>query len=256
MKLGQILLDMLATLALVSLLQGGLPSANAASVASKNKEGNRLFEQGKYQDAEKAYVAAQLDAPGRSELLYNLGNALIKQKKHEEALRSLRQAINKGNRGLQANSWYNAGNALFEMNNFSDAAQAFIQSLRINPADRDAKHNLELALKKLQEQKQMGQGQDQNRQQQNKDQSGQNQQRSQDDSKSPSDKENRQQSSADQKERDRQANPQTAQADRREGSIDKERALQILDALQNQELAEQRKLLERQARRKATGKDW
>jgi Ca-activated chloride channel homolog len=123
----------------------GVSTARADSVASKNKDGNRLFSQEKYQEAEKAYLDAEVQSPDRPELLYNLGNTLIKQKKYEQALQSLRQAVSKGDEGLQESSWFNAGNALFEMGNFRDSAQAYIQALRINPADRDAKYNLEMA---------------------------------------------------------------------------------------------------------------
>jgi Ca-activated chloride channel family protein len=227
---------------IASLLAG--TGAYAASAASRNKEGNRLFQQGKYQDAEKAYLDAQLEAPGRPELLYNLGNTLIKQKKYDSAVQSLRQAAGKADHGLQASSWYNLGNALFESGKLPDAAQAFIQALRTNPSDRDAKHNLELTLRRMKEQKQNAAGRGTKDDQQKQDEG------KQDNQAGSSGQQNTQ------GQQDRQEQPQPAQADRREGSISKDRALQILDAMKNQELAEQRKLLERQARRKATGRDW
>ncbi|MBZ5498703.1 MAG: tetratricopeptide repeat protein [Acidobacteriia bacterium] len=227
----------------------------AESVASKNKQGNQLFEQGKYQDAEKAYLEAQTNMPGRPELSYNLGNSLIKQKKYDQALQALRQAVSKGDKGLQANGWYNVGNALFDMGGFGDSAQAYIQALRINPSDRDAKHNLELALRKKQEQEQQqkGQGQTQESSRQ-KPEGGQNEEKGRNEPKPP-DKQG-QQPQSQEPPGQKPANPQSSQSVRPEGAFSKERALQILDALQNQELAEQRKLLERRARKKATGRDW
>ena len=231
-----------------------VPHAHAESVASKNKTGNRLFEQGKYQEAEKAYLEAQANMPGRPELSYNLGNTLIKQKKYDQALQALRQAVSKGDKGLQASSWYNVGNTLFDMGSFKDAAQAYIQSLRVRPEDRDAKHNLELSLKKEQEQQrqqqQQGPGQKQDSNQQKPDQNEGNKNEPK-----PQDKQGQQQQQ-EQPQGQKPANPQPSASSRPEGSFSKERALQILDALQNQELAEQRKLLERQARRKALGRDW
>ena len=128
------------------------PTVQAESIASKNKEGNRLFELGKYQDAEKAYLDAQAQSPGRPELIYNMGNSLVRQKKYEQALQSLRQAARKGDQKVRQGSSYNIGNALFEMGNFKDAVQAYVDALRVNPADLDAKHNLELALKNLKQQ--------------------------------------------------------------------------------------------------------
>ena len=138
--------------AILLLVLTGLPAAYADSAASKNKQGNRLFQEGKYEDAQKAYVEAHAQAPDKPEILYNVGNSLIKQKKYDQALQSLRQAVAKADRGLQASGWYNSGNALYEAGNYQDAAQAYIQALRSNPSDRDAKHNLELALRKKQEQ--------------------------------------------------------------------------------------------------------
>ena len=223
----------------------------AESVAGLNREGNRLFAEGKYADAEKAYVDAQAKTPGRPELLYNHGNTLIKEKKYEPAVQQLRQAVNKGDRGIQASAWYNSGNALFETGKYQDAAQAYIQALRINPADLDAKHNLELALRKVQEQqKQPGEGNGQQNPQQSRSQQ----------QPAPQDKQQTQASQqphpSDAQERNKPANPQATQADRREGSFSKEQALQILDALQNQELVDQKKRLERIERRRAVGKDW
>ena len=226
--------------------------ARAASIASKNKEGNRLFQQGKYQEAEKAYLGAQLEDPGKPELLYNLGNTMIKQKKYDSAVQSLRQAAGKADRGLQASSWYNLGNALYESGKLPEAAHSFIQALRINPSDREAKHNLELTLRRMKEQKQNSKGQgskdDQSKQDERK------QDKPEDKSGQQNAKEQRQQNAGGEK--DQQEQPQPAQADRREGSISKDKALQILDAMKNQELADRQKLLERQARRKATGRDW
>jgi Ca-activated chloride channel homolog len=229
--------------------------ARADSVAAKNREGNRLFAEGKYREAEKAYGEAQGKAPLRPELLYNSGNALLKQKNYDAAVQSLRQSIARGDRSLQARAWYNIGDAQFEAGRYRESADAFIQSLRIDPSDHDTKYNLELALRKLKEQQnqKQSQGGSQN-DDQNKDQSQ--------DQQNPKDAQNRPPPKSDSQPQDsstgqsKPANPQATQADRNEATYSRERALQILDALQNQELAEQRKLLEQRARRKAAGKDW
>jgi Ca-activated chloride channel family protein len=221
----------------------------ADSVAAKNKAGNRQYQKGQFQEAEKAYLDAQLEDPGRPELLYNLGNTLLKQKKFDKAAQSLRQAISKGDRGLQANGWYNLGNSLFESNNYQDSAQAYIQALKINPADRDAKHNLELAWRKMQEQKKTSKDQ-------------------KDDKQKPGDKKDQQQGQNSPDGKQDQSKPkesqganqpetqQPSQAERKEGSMSKDRAMQILDAMKNQELMDQKKLAERLAKRKSGGKDW
>ncbi len=226
----------------------------AASGPAKNKEGNKLYQQGKYQDAEKAYIDAQQEMPGRPELLYNLGNALVKQKKYEPAVQSLRQAVAKADRGLQASSWYNLGNALYESGNLRDATQSYIQALRINPADREAKHNLELALRQMKEQKQSASGGNSKDDKQQKEEGKKDSQAS---SSGQQDKKNDQKKDAEgRQDKQREQLQQQSADERRDGSMSKDRAFQILDAMKDQELAEQRKLQERQARRKATGRDW
>lgn len=236
------------TIVLLIFLLAPSAASNAASTASKNKEGNRLFSQGKYEDAEKAYLEAGTKDPGRPELLYNLGNSLVKQNKHDQGLQALHQAANKGDKKIQQNSWYNAGNALFAKGDFKDSSQAYIQALRIDPKDGDAKHNLELALRKLKQQEQKKN--DKNRQTPQR--SGQSQPEQ---GKNQPDKENKP-DSAQQQKQSQPEDKQAAPADSRENSIGKERALQILDALQNQEIENQRKLLERRGRQISTDKDW
>jgi Ca-activated chloride channel family protein len=224
------------------------------STPSRNRAGNKLFEQGKYAEAGKAYLEAQVQDPGRPELSYNLGNTLIKQKQYKDAMKWLAQAMQKADRGLQQQAWYNAGNALYEMGSFQDAIQSYIQALRLNPGDRDAKHNLELAWRKLDQQKQ-NQSKDKEQNQGDNKPDNQNQQGA---GNQPKPKPDQEKGQGDQEKQDRNqpANPQSTQADQQNGNFSKERALQILDALQNQELADQKKLLERAVRRKATGKDW
>jgi tetratricopeptide (TPR) repeat protein len=240
-----------ALLAATSLL--AIPSAaTAESSGAKNKEGNQLFAQGKYQEAEKAYLEAQANMPGRPELSYNLGNALIKQNKYDQALGALRQAVSQGNKGLQANGWYNVGNALYDMGNFRDSAQAYIQALRLNPADHDAKHNLELSLNKMQQQKQQGQDQKQNSDQSKPEGSGQS---GKNNEPKPHDKQE-QPSQPQDKTGQKPASLQSMPSEQSQGTFSRERALQILDALQNQELAEQRRLLEQRARKITSVRDW
>jgi len=229
-------------------------TATADSAAAKNREGNALFQKGQYQDAEKAYLEAHLGDPARPELLYNLGNALEKQKKYDKAAQLLRQAVSKGDKGLQANGWYNLGNSLFEGGSYQEAAQAYIQALRINPADRDAKHNLELAWRKVQEQKNASSDKNQ-KDDKNKPDSGKNQQQAQGNQNKNRDQ-NQQEGAGDEKDRKQAEQPQPSQAEHKEGTMSRERAMQILDAMKNQELMEARKLAEKQARRKSSGKDW
>ena len=243
----------ISLLAVFAILLGSSES-RAESLASKVREGNRLFAKGKYAEAETAYMDAQVKNPGKPEVLYNLGNSLIKQKKYGQGVQSLRQSANKGDKVIRKNSWYNTGNAWFEAGRFKDSAEAFVQSLKLDPSDKDAKHNLELALLKLKEQQQSAAKQKPNNSDSSKQDhssSGKNgkqqrQQSKEEGRKKPGD-------SKDQNDSARQSESPKAQ---RAGSISKEQAAQILDAVRAQELEDQRKLLEMRARQSSHGKDW
>jgi Ca-activated chloride channel family protein len=238
--------------AVVSIL-ANLSISRAESLASKNKEGNLLYAQGKYEEAEKAYLDAEVNSPGKPEVLYNLGNSLIKQKKYNEGVQALHQSISKGDKGTKSNSWYNTGDALFSMGNYKDSAEAFIQALKLDPADKDAKHNLELSLLKLkqQEQKQSNASQ----KQQNPGNSAPEQPSTGKEGQKPPNKQNQEGAGKENKQNE-SAKKQPGQANQRAGSISKEKAAQILDAVQNQELEQQRKLLEHRARQRTNEKDW
>jgi Ca-activated chloride channel family protein len=231
-----------------------LPAAKAESPASKNREGNRLFAEGKYEEAEKAYLEAQVDSPGKPEILYNLGNSFIKQGKYPQGIQSLQQSADKGNKQIKTDSLYNTGNALYSMGDYKGSAEAFIEALKLNPGDRDAKHNLELALRKLKELQQK-QKQDANREQ-----------KKQSDQKDTESKENKgeqtqpnrqeQKSSGTENDEENPAKMKPEPAVSRDGSITREQAQQILDAVRNQEIDQQRKLIESRSRSRGNERDW
>jgi len=222
------------------------PFCMAESIASKNNRGNRLYEKRKYEEAEKAYLSAQGDDPGRAEVLYNLGNSLIRQKKYREGKQALGQAVRKGDKGIQEKGWYNTGNALFSMGNYKESAEAFIEALELNPSDKDAKYNLELALLKLkqQEQQKSDKNQQQNSKDSNKDKSRQNKDENADGQQQQAQKQNAEKT------------PESQDRPQRNESMTKDQAMQLLDAVQNQEKEEQRKMLERRAVSRSNGKDW
>ena len=238
------------------ILFASAPVTLASSVASKNSQGNRFFEQGDYQGAEKAYVEAGMQSPDMPELEYNLGNSLIKQKKYDQALERLRKAISKGTPGLQKNGWFNLGNAMFETRNYKDAVQAYTQVLRLYPADRDAKRNLELALRSVQEQNQPAAGKDQTERQRKSEQAGRDRQTG----KTPSrDRREPQPDASPNFQSQSGPEPRTGPRNENESpeeSFSRERTLQLLDALRDQELVEQRRLQGYESRRGSRVKDW
>ncbi len=125
----------------------------APSAYRKNEQGNKLYQKEKYQEALKKYTEAQLSDPESLELHYNIGNVLYKQGRYDEAADEYAQSIFSDRDELKAYSFFNRGNTQFMQQDFQGAIESYIEALKLDPEDRDAKKNLELALQKLQESK-------------------------------------------------------------------------------------------------------
>ncbi|MCZ7585065.1 MAG: tetratricopeptide repeat protein [Deltaproteobacteria bacterium] len=145
-------------------------------------EGNDAFTRGLFDQAAKHYTEAQIDQPTESRLDFNLGAALYKQGKLDDALTAFRKAAKSDDRDVAADARYNAGNALFQQQKLDEAIVEYTETLKLRPDDEDAKYNLELARRLLQQREQQDQDQkdqqqqNQDRQQQNQDQQQQQQQ--------------------------------------------------------------------------------
>lgn len=130
------------------------------------RKGNDAYKKGNYAEADSLYRLALETEPENSKLFFNLGNALAKQGKVEEAieayLNSQELAENEADRAL---AQYNIGTLLAENEDWKPAAHHFRNSLKLNPSDIEAKHNYELTKKKTEEEEN-----EQNQDQQNQDQ--------------------------------------------------------------------------------------
>lgn len=118
-----------------------------ASAVNDGRKANEAFENGNYAEAEELYLSAIEQDPDNAKLYFNLGNAQAKQDKVEDAIQSFMEY-----RSLvefpeeKAKAEYNIGTLLAEGRKWKPAASHFKNSLKLNPADQDAKHNYERAL--------------------------------------------------------------------------------------------------------------
>jgi tetratricopeptide (TPR) repeat protein len=227
-------------------------------VSRKNAEGNILYQQKNYPGALDKYVEANDGKARRPELAYNLANTFYQQKKYPEALRELEKAIAGGDSTLNQKVYFNRGNTFFQMGKYQEAIESYKKALELVPSDREAKHNLELALKKLQENPQEQQKDSKKKDQQSKqDKQDQKQNDSSDQKKQqaeqqPKDQQNRPQDSN--KSEGGKKQPQSGQ--QQKPGMDPKEALRILDALNQQEKQEQRKQALKIQRERVGGKDW
>jgi tetratricopeptide (TPR) repeat protein len=111
--------------------------------------GGNLYRQGEYRAALEAYQAAQAAAPDDPLAYYNAAYVLAATGQLERAEAALKQALRHADDRLAAKAYYNLGNIYFEQRDFARAIQAYQSALLLNPADDDARHNLELAQRRI-----------------------------------------------------------------------------------------------------------
>lgn len=187
------------------------------------RQANEAYDNGNYVKAEELYRKAIDGNPENAKLYFNLGNALTKQGKFEEALRVFEQYKSMIDDPQQwALADYNIGNIYSQTKKWDKAINSYKNALRYTWADEDAKHNYELAKQKKQEQ----QKQQQNQQQQGNQNQNQDQQQQQQDQ---DQQQNQQQNQPNQPQnQSRQRQPQY-------GKMSKAQAEKILNALEQKE---------------------
>lgn len=176
------------------------------------KEGNKLFDEEKYQEAEIMYNKATQVNPNSPAANYNLALSLVKQLKttdndsikseminHAASIFELVPTLTKDST-LIAMAYHNMGNLRYENEAYKEAINAYKLSLRHNPSDNDTRYNLRMAQLKLQEQQQQQQNQ-QNQDQQDQDQQNQDQQNQ---DKQNQDQQNQEQQNQDKQNQDKQ----------------------------------------------------
>jgi len=132
------------------------------------KKGNDAYAEKKYDVAAENYLKATSKDPSNEKAFFNLGNALYKKGKSDEALQAYDAAIqNSKAPNDKSGSWYNKGVVLQNDKKLAECIEAYKNSLKLNPADEDARLNLQKALMK---QKQQQQKEDDKKKQQQKQQ--------------------------------------------------------------------------------------
>lgn len=117
------------------------------------REGNERVAAGDAAGALPHYSAAEAAVGSRPEIDYDRGVALFRQGRADEARDAWRQALQRGAGPLSSRSSQNIGNALAALGDREGAKQAFVEALRQDPRNEDARFNLEVLLRKEQEER-------------------------------------------------------------------------------------------------------
>jgi Ca-activated chloride channel homolog len=118
------------------------------------KNADDLYRDGKFAEAEKAYQQGDLDNPKDLRWRYNRGCAAFQNKDYPEAESAFTSVLRRAkDKNMLSRSAYNLGNTAFAQDDFATAADFYKQAIVYNPDNSNAKYNLELSIKKLEEAK-------------------------------------------------------------------------------------------------------
>lgn len=237
----------------ILLLAFAASSASAQSLPERSevRKGNRQFNKGNYEQSIERYQRALNVAPGQFEATYNLGNALYKAERFEQAEQTMLQSSADSLRSDEerAEAFYNLGNAQFQQKKYKEALESYKQSLRMNPSDMEAKYNYAYTKHLLDQDKNGGGGQDENKDQQ-KDQDKD----KQDDKGDPN--KDKQNDKGDPKKDPKDGKDEQQGEPQPQSGISPQEQQQMLDAIQAQEDKTQDKLKEKQGVVVRGSKNW
>lgn len=238
---------MRSLLTIILLLLPLLPSS-AQDDRRDVRRGNRQFRKENYRAAEIDYRKAVLKDSTSLKAQYNLASALYREQDYDSAAKAL-ETVGEAGKG-SSDYHFNAGDIALARQDYQAAVEYFRQSLLLNPSDLEAKENYTYA-KKMLENRQNQQNQDQQNQQ-NQDQ--QDQQNQQDQNQNQDRQDNDQQDGQDQRQDDGNGRSQDAPS-----GISRQQASQMLRAIQAKEDETQEKVKREKARLLESGqkeKNW
>ncbi len=199
------------------------------------RSGNKDYKKANYSEAEVYYRKAQEKNKKNPQAIYNLGNALLMQKKDSVAIRQYEEAARvETNVFRKARSFHNIGVICQNHKMYSEAIESYKNSLRLNPNDDETRYNLELCKRQLKQQKEQEKKDNQKTKQNNKE---------------DNQKEDK---------RQKQQPKDNQEQDKPKGGMSKENAEQLLNAVIQQEKDAQQKMKKamQQPRSRRNQKNW
>ena len=203
------------------------------------RQGNKQFRAGNYAEAEVSYRKAVEKNPRNAQAHYNLGNALLGQRKDSAAVVQFENAAKlETNAMRKAQSYHNIGVICQGQKQYAQAIEAYKEALRNNPTDDETRYNLELC--KRQQQQQQNQQNQQNK-----------------DNKDNKDKKDQKDKQDQQKQQDKKEQKQDQQQQQKQ-QMSRENAEQMLNAAiqEEKQTQERMKKAQQQPNRRRLEKNW
>lgn len=190
------------------------------------RDANKLYADGKYEEAAAGYNAALVDHPDSADLHFNLGDATYKQGKYDEAAAAFQKVETANDPKRASRVAYNVGNTSFRKGQaleqtepqkalqlYAEALASYRRALGLAPDDEDTKFNHELVTQRIEELKKRLEEQKQNQDQQKQDQQQNQDQQQQDQQQGEQQKDDQQQQ---QQEKQDQANDEQQKQDQQQ----------------------------------------
>ena len=227
-----------------------LMSFNAFAQNKKSflRDGNELYADSSYNEAEMQYRKSLEKDQDYFNASFNLADAVYKQERYEESS-ALFDAL-KDNATTEtdlAKVYHNLGNSLVKEQKLDEAIDAYKSSLRINPKDKDTRHNLAITHKQKQQQE---------KEQENKDEKDEQEQDKEGENKEE-EKQNKEQEQS-QENKEKEEEKKESKPEEKKEEMSKETAEKMLEAIQQKEKELQEELQKKKVKGKRVKvlKDW
>ena len=227
------------------------------------RQGNNSYSDKDFEESELKYRKALEKKSTSFDAAFNLGDALFKQDKFEEASKQFENlAVSEHSKVDIAKAYHNLGNSLLQTKDekgqpkLEEAVEAYKNALRNNPKDNETRFNLAQAQKMLKKQQEQ-QKQDQKKDNKDKKDDKKNQDKDKKD-KNDDQKDDQKDEKKDKKDDQNKDKQDQKKQEQKQQQIPKEKAEQMLKALENDEKDLQKKMKMQKAKGKKVNveKDW
>jgi tetratricopeptide (TPR) repeat protein len=233
------------------------------------EQGNAALKAGKPDEALAHYDKAVAALPADAGAHFNRGTALYALSRFDEAGEEFLRATQGADPALKGSAFRHLGNAFAKKEKFKESIEAYKRALALRPDDQEAKWNLEIALRKQEEEKKKKEQEQKDKQDdQNKDKNDKKNDQKDDkndekkkddkqdqkpqDQKAQNQKDQKDQQKPDEKPADKQAQPDQPQPDQQQKEIEA-----VLGNLERSSKSlEQERARLRAVRRRPPAKDW